>query len=147
MREEWLSSRIDQIQYLVDGLERVGIKCQQAGGHAAFINAGDLLPHVPADQFPGHAMACELYRVAGIRGAEIGSLLLGRDPKTGQQLPCPAELLRLAVPRATYTQAHLDYVIQAFTEIKENAHKIKGLTFTYEPPALRHFNAEFRILD
>jgi len=147
MREEWLSSRIDQIQYLVDGLERVGIKCQQAGGHAAFINAGDLLPHIPADQFPGHAMACELYRVAGIRGAEIGSLLLGRDPKTGQQLPCPAELLRLAVPRATYTQAHLDYVIQAFTEIKDNAQKLKGLTFTYEPPALRHFNAEFRILD
>lgn len=147
MREEWLESRIQQIGYLVSGLEAIGIQCQQAGGHAAFINAGQVLPHIKPEHFPGHALACELYTTAGIRGAEIGSLLQGRDPKTGRQLPCPAELLRLAIPRATYTQAHLDYIIEAFKEVKLNAHKVKGLRFTYEPPVLRHFNAEFTPID
>ncbi|HAS6141986.1 TPA: tryptophanase [Vibrio vulnificus] len=143
MREEWLESRIQQIEYLVSGLESIGIQCQQAGGHAAFIDAGALLPHIKPEHFPGHALACELYLTAGIRGAEIGSLLLGRDPETRLQLPCPAELLRLAVPRATYTKAHLDYVIEAFSEVKKNIHKLKGLSFSYEPPVLRHFNARF----
>lgn len=143
MREDWLESRIQQIDYLVSGLESIGVKCQQAGGHAAFINAGELLPHITPEEFPGHVLGCELYKVAGIRGAEIGSLMLGRDPKTLQQLPSPAELFRLAVPRATYTQAHLDYVIDAFREIKHNAHKVRGLRFVYEPPVLRHFNARF----
>lgn len=147
MREEWLESRIQQIEYLVSGLEAIGIQCQQAGGHAAFINAAQVVPHIKPEHFPGHALACELYVVAGIRGAEIGSLLQGRDPKTGQQLPCPAELLRLAIPRATYTQAHLDYVIEAFKEVKLNADRVKGLRFTYEPPVLRHFNAEFTPID
>lgn len=143
MREEWLASRLQQIRYLVDGLESLGVECQQAGGHAAFINASKILPHIPAEQFPGHVLACELFKIAGIRGAEIGSLLLGRNPETGEQLPCPTELLRLAVPRATYTQAHLDYVIDAFKEVKEKASGMEGLKFTYEPPVLRHFNAEF----
>jgi len=143
MREEWLESRIQQIQYLVDGLEAIGVQCQQAGGHAVFVDAAAILPHIPQDQFPGHVLACELYRIAGIRSAEIGSLLIGRDPKSGIQLPSPAELLRLAIPRATYTRAHLDYVIDAFQMVMNGCHHLKGMTFTYEPPVLRHFNAQF----
>lgn len=104
---------------------------------------GKLLPHIPADQFPAQALACELYKVAYPCGRNWLFPVRPRS-ENREQLPCPAELLRLTIPRATYTQTHMDFIIEAFKHVKENAANIKGLTFTYEPKVLRHFTAKLK---
>ena len=140
---DYLKYRIQSTAYLGNALLAGGIPVvQPIGGHAVYIDAKALLPHIPALEYPGQALAIELYKVGGIRGCEIGTVMFGRKPD-GSEVPSAMELVRLAIPRRTYTQSHIDYVIEVCLAVKEKASKLRGYRIVQEPAALRHFTATF----
>lgn len=143
--EDYLQYRLRSVAYLGEHLLEAGVQIvEPPGGHAIYIDAAAFCPHVPPAQFPGQALVCALYRHAGIRAVEIGSVMFGRvDPDTGESSHPPMELVRLAIPRRVYTQSHIDYVIEATAELFREREKIRGLRITAEPQALRHFTAQF----
>lgn len=139
--EDYLAYRLRSVEYLGGGLRRAGVPIvEPPGGHAIYVDAKRFLPHIPAQNFPGQVLACELYKVAGIRTVEIGSLMFGRGEGESFQ-PARMELVRLAIPRRVYTQSHIDFVIEVFTELAKTAGKLKPLRLVESSPSLRHFTA------
>jgi tryptophanase len=143
--EEYLKYRIRSVEYLGEKLTSLGIPIiQPPGGHAIYVDAKTLLPHIPSAQFPGQALALEIYLAGGIRTVEIGSVMFGKlDPVTKQFVPPAMELVRFAIPRRVYTQSHIDYIIEVMEELYRTRDSIKGVKITKEPPFLRHFTASF----
>ena len=146
VEEDYLDYRLASIRYVVERLAAEGIPVvQRPGGHAIFLDAALFLSHIPWHQFPGHALALELYLEGGIRSCEIGSLMLARrDPDTGEELPASHELVRLAKPRRTYTQSHMDYVLEIIRRVWARRDAIQGVEIEWAPKVLRHFSAHFR---
>ncbi len=140
---DYLRYRITSTAYLGKHLAEIGYPIvQPPGGHAIYIDALALLPHIPQSQFPAQALVCELYTAGGIRTVEIGSLMFGAsDPKSGEQTLAPMELVRMAIPRRVYTQSHIDYVIEVLAEVYQRRDDIRGLRIIWESPPLRHFTA------
>ena len=145
--EDYLHHRIEQVAYLGAALEEQGAALlKPVGGHAVYLNAGRVLPEVPAEQFPAQALTCALYLAGGVRGVEIGSVMAGRDPATGENRVPALELVRLAVPRRVYSSRQLEQAADAAAEIVADPGSVPGLEMTSEAPVLRHFTARFRPL-
>jgi len=141
---DYLLYRITSTTYLGTHISAAGVPIvQPPGGHAIYIDAAAFLPHIKPLDLPGQALVVELYREAGIRAVEIGTLMFGRrDPETGQEHPAPMELVRLAVPRRVYTQSHIDYVVEGILEVWKNRDVVRGYRITEQAPFLRHFTAK-----
>jgi tryptophanase len=137
--EDYLRYRIRSTAYLGDALTRAGIPIvEPTGGHAVYVDARKLLSHLEPAQFPGQALAIALYRAGGIRSCEIGTVMFGPN--------ATMDLVRLAIPRRTYTQSHIDYVAEVAAHVAGQAGELRGLRITHEPPQLRHFTARFEEL-
>jgi tryptophanase len=146
VEEPYLRYRIRSIEYLGDKLAAAGVPAlQPTGGHAVYLDARALLPHIPPLEYPGIALANALYVEAGVRGVEIGSVMFGRQPD-GSERPAAMDLVRLAIPRRVYTQSHMDYVAEAVIAVAGLARELRGLRIVHAPPVLRHFTARFEPL-
>ena len=145
LEESYLEHRTAQTAYLHKRLKEGGIPLvEPPGGHAVYIDAKKLLPHIPVSRYPGQALVSALYEHSGIRSCEIGSVMFGKTQPDGQQSFHSKELVRLCLPRRLYTSSHLDYIACSLTSFaKQEFAKLKGVKFTYEPPFLRHFTAHF----
>jgi len=146
VHEDYLQYRIRSIQYINERLDALGVPViKPAGGHAIFVDAKRMLPHIPPLQYPGQALAIALYITGGIRTAEIGTFMFGRQPD-GSEKPAPMELVRLAMPRRVYTQAQADYIVECFGELVGNVDDVAGMEIIGEPASLRHFTSKLRPL-
>jgi tryptophanase len=148
LQEDYLRYRIRSVSYLGEKLGAMGVPIfQPPGGHAIYLDAKAFLPHIPAHEYPGQALACEIYLAGGIRSCEIGSVMFGKtDPVSGEFSPPRLEMVRLAIPRRVYTQSHIDYVVECIGEVFQKRETLKGMRIVYEPPVLRHFTAKFEPL-
>ena len=144
VQEDHIRSRIGQVLYLGDKLMAAGIPIvRPVGGHAVFLDAAAMVPHIPREQLPAQSLAAALYVESGIRAMERGTVSAGRDPVTGENRYPRLELVRLTVPRRVYTQAHMDVTAESVAAVFETRERVHGLRFTYEPETLRFFQARF----
>lgn len=138
----YLRYRIRSIEYLADKLDGMGVPIvKPPGGHALYVDAREMLPHIPPLEYPAWSLGCALYLEGGIRAVEIGSVMFGLQPD-GSEQPARQELLRLAFPRRVYTQSHVDYVAEVMSSVRRRADALRGLRIVGQPPALRHFTAQ-----
>jgi len=143
VQEDYLRYRIASTAYVARHIAEVGVPIMQpAGGHAVYIDARRFLPHIPPLEYPGQSLAIELYKTGGIRGCEIGTAMFGLHPD-GTEQPAHMDLVRLAIPRRMYTQAHMDYVIEVVADVYERREELRGMRFIRQPRALRHFTGRF----
>ena len=143
--ESYLKYRTEQVAWLYEGLVASGVPVVgPPGGHAVYIDAGAMLPHIPASEFPAQALSLEAYIEGGIRGVEVGSVMLAHTrPDTGEIIYPPLELVRFAIPRRTYTESHLKHVVNTMAKVAQNSTKINGVKIVEAPEFLRHFTATF----
>ena len=144
----YLEYRIKSTAYLGNKLNEMGVPVMlPIGGHAVYVDAKKLYPHISVTQYPGQALAMELYLKAGIRTVEIGSVMFGKYNENGELIPAPMELVRLAIPRRVYTQSHIEYVIETFKEILKGKDRVTGVKILEEPEFLRHFTSKFEKIE
>ncbi len=143
----YLNYRIRSTTFLGEHLHKLGVPLMlPIGGHAVYIDAKKLYPHIPPSQYPGQALVSELFRLGGIRSVEIGSVMFGTYAEDGSLNPSRMELVRLAIPRRVYTQSHMEYVAETFEGIMKEREGVKGMRIVKEPKFLRHFTAHFETL-
>jgi tryptophanase len=144
LHEDYLRYRVRSIAYLGEKLDAAGVPyVKPTGGHALYIDAASLLPHIPPSQYPAQALAIALYQEGGIRSVEIGSVMFGRVQADGTEEPAALELVRLAFPRRVYTQSHVDYVAEVIAYVARLKDDLRGYRIAWQPPVLRHFSARF----
>ncbi len=147
VQHDYLRYRIRSTAYLGEALDKAAVPVvKPIGGHAVYLDARALLPHIEPLRYPGQALAVALYETGGIRGCEIGTVMFGRAPD-GTEAPAAMDLVRLAIPRRTYTQSHVDYVIEVVTAVAARAADLRGFRIVEQPPQLRHFTARFEPID
>lgn len=148
LEEDYLAYRLKQTAFLGNQLKQIGIPIiEPIGGHAVYLDAGKFLPHIPQHEFPGQSLVVEMYREGAVRGVELGSVAFAHpDPDSGETVYPEMELVRLAIPRRTYTESHFTYVAQTLEKIAERRDDLQGFRITYAPELLRHFTARFEPL-